>query len=145
MHEDSRRGHADSLHAARSPIAVARLLIDTGPLRHSRQFRRLWTGYVFRQLGAELTATAVIYQTYVITHSNLDVGFVSLAQLGPAIFIPIVSGAITDAVDRRKVLLVTALLIGATTAGLAINASRIPSSLVAGLRLRRRDSGVQQH
>ena len=104
-------------------MAVARLFIDTGPLRHSRQFRRLWTGYVFRQLGAELTATAVIYQTYIITHSNLDVGFVSLAQLGPALLIPIVSGAITDAVDRRKLLLVMAPLIGAATAGLAINAS----------------------
>jgi len=101
---------------------VARLLIDTGPLRRSRPFRRLWTGYLFRQLGAELTATAVIYQTYVITHSNLDVGLVSLAQLGPAFFIPIFSGAVTDALDRRKVLLVTAVLIGATTAGLAVNA-----------------------
>jgi MFS family permease len=102
---------------------VARVLIDTGPLRRSPPFRRLWTGYVFRQIGAELTATAVIYQTYVITHSNLDVGLVSLAQLGPAFFVPIVSGAITDAVDRRKVLLVTALLLGATTTGLAINAT----------------------
>jgi MFS family permease len=104
-------------------VPVAKLFIDTGPLRRSRAFRRLWTGYVFRQLGAELTATAVIYQTYVITHSNLDVGLVSLAQLGPAFCVPIVSGAITDAVDRRKVLVVTAVMIGGTTAGLAINAA----------------------
>jgi len=102
---------------------VPRIILDTGPLRRFEAFRRLWTGYAFRQLGAELTATAVIYQTYVLTHSNLDVGFVSLAQLGPAFFVPLVSGAITDAVDRRKVLVVTAFLIGATTAGLAINAS----------------------
>lgn len=102
---------------------MARLILDTGPLRRSRQFRRLWLGYVFRQLGAELTATAVIYQTYHVTHSNLDVGFVSLAQLGPAFFTPIIAGAITDAVDRRKVLLITALLMGGTTTGLAINAS----------------------
>ena len=103
---------------------MARLLVDTGPLRRFQAFRRLWTGYVFRQLGAELTATAVIYQTYVLTHSNLDVGLVSLAQLGPAFFVPLVSGAITDAVkDRRTVLVVSALLIGVTTAGLAVNAS----------------------
>lgn len=104
-------------------MAVAGLLIDTGPLRRSRPFRQFWTGYLFRQLGAQLTATTVIYQTYVITHSNLDVGLVSLAQLGPAFFTPIVGGAITDALDRRKVLLVTALLIGGATAGLAINAA----------------------
>jgi MFS family permease len=108
---------------------VARLLIDAGPLRRPGPFRRLWTGYVFRELGAQLTATTVIYQTYVITHSNLDVGLVSLAQLGPAFFTPIVSGAITDAVDRRKLLLVTALLIGGTTTGLAINAAGSHPSL----------------
>jgi MFS family permease len=102
---------------------VKSVLIDTGPLRRSGPFRRLWTGYLFRQLGAELTATAVIYQTYVLTRSNLDVGFISLAQLGPAFLTPIVGGAITDAVDRRKLLLVTALLIGGTTTGLAINAA----------------------
>lgn len=101
---------------------MPRLFVDIGPLRKSAGFRRLWTGSVFRQLGAQLTATTVIYQTFVLTHSNLAVGLLSLAQLGPAFLVPIVGGAITDALDRRMVIFVSAILFGATTTGLALNA-----------------------
>lgn len=101
---------------------MQRVFLDTEPLRRFRHFRTLWSGYVFRQIGAQLTATTVIYQVYVITHSNLDVGLVSAAQLGPALVVPIFGGAISDALDRRKVLFLTSLCMGGTTTGLAVNA-----------------------
>jgi len=101
---------------------VARLLVNIEPLRRFPHFRTLWTGYLLRQLGEQMTATTIIYQTYVLTHSNLDVGLLSLAQLGPAFVVPIFGGAISDALDRRRVLLVTAVLMGGTTTGLAVNA-----------------------
>ncbi|HVC15087.1 MAG TPA: MFS transporter [Acidimicrobiales bacterium] len=101
---------------------MPRIVVDVSPLRRFPHFRTLWTGYLLRAFGQYLTATTVIYQVFVITHSNLDVGLVSLAQLGPALLVPIVGGAISDALDRRKVLVVTAILVGGTTAGLAVNA-----------------------
>jgi MFS family permease len=101
---------------------MTRLFIDVGPLRRFPQFRRLWTGYLFRQLGAQLTATTVIYQVFIQTHSNIDVGLISIAQLGPAILAPIIGGAIADAIDRRRLLVVTAVLFAMSTTGLALNA-----------------------
>jgi len=100
---------------------MAKLFVDIGPLRRFPAFRSLWIGYAVRQLGAQLTVTTVIYQVFAITHSNLDVGLISLAQLGPAIVAPIIGGAIADAIDRRKLLSITAVLIAVCTVGLALN------------------------
>jgi MFS family permease len=102
---------------------VKRLFIDLRPLRQFPHFRRLWAGYLFRLIGAQLTVTTVIYQVFTITHSNLDVGLLSLGQLGPAVLAPIVGGAIADAVDRRKLLMVTAIAFAFMTCALALNAS----------------------
>jgi len=104
-------------------MASARFFVNIEPLRRFPHFRTLWTGYLLRQLGQYLTATTVLYQVFAITHSNLAVGLVSLAQLGPALLVPIAGGALSDAFDRRRVLLSTALLIGGATTGLAVNAA----------------------
>jgi hypothetical protein len=63
----------------------SRILVDIGPLRRFPQFRRLWVGYGIRQFGAQLTVTTVIYQVFTLTHSNLDVGLISLAQVVPGV------------------------------------------------------------
>ncbi|HVB05770.1 MAG TPA: MFS transporter [Acidimicrobiales bacterium] len=101
---------------------MPRLFVDITPLRRFPDFRRLWTGYAFRQLGAQITVTTVIYQVYTITHSNLAVGLLSLAQLGPSIFAPILGGSLADAIDRRVLLLGTAFAMSLCTVGLALNA-----------------------
>jgi MFS-type transporter involved in bile tolerance (Atg22 family) len=44
---------------------------------------------------------------YDLTHSTLDVGLLSLCSLVPLLVVPIVGGAIADAVDRRRLLLRT--------------------------------------
>jgi MFS family permease len=46
-----------------------------------------------------------------------------LAQLVPLLVFSLVGGAIADAVDRRKLLLVAQVLLGLTSAGLALNAA----------------------
>ena len=102
---------------------MPKLFVDITPLRRFPDFRRLWLGYALRQLGAQLTVTTVIYQIYAITHSNLDVGLLSLAQLGPSIVAPILGGSLADAIDRRFVLLATAVLLALCTIGLALNTS----------------------
>lgn len=98
-----------------------RLLVDLGPLRHSHDFRVLFSGQMVSTLGTQLTVVAVPYQVYRLTHSSLDVGLVSLAQLGPLLVFSLVGGAVVDAHDRRRLLLVTELLMAAVSAGLAVN------------------------
>src|SRR6202043_1643184 len=60
-------------------------VIDLAPLRRSRDLRVLVLGELVSVLGTQLTTVAVPYQVYQLTHSSLDVGLVSLAQLFPLI------------------------------------------------------------
>ena len=100
-----------------------RLFADLTPLRASRDFRLLFAGAGVSQLGRQLTVVAVPYQVYLLTRSSLAVGMVGLATVVPLVSLSLAGGAIADAVDRRKLLLVTQLLSAATSAGLALNAS----------------------
>jgi MFS family permease len=98
--------------------------VDVTPLRHSRDFRLLFSGQLVSTFGTQLTAVAVPYQVYRMTHSSLAVGLVSLAQLIPLLLCSLVGGAIADAHDRKRVLMVVEALMAITSVGLALNGSR---------------------
>lgn len=98
-----------------------RLLADITPLRRYRQFRILWLGYLVSSLGTQLTVVAVPFQIYRLTHSSLDVGLLGMAQLGPLLIGSLVGGAIADAMERRRLLVVTGTVMSAMSVGLAVN------------------------
>lgn len=106
-----------------------RYLVDISPLRRFRDFRRLWFGLVLAQIGAQLGIVAASYQVYRITGSSLDVGFISLVQLFPSLIGYAVGGSIADAMDRRKLLIITETSMALCTAGLAFNAGAAHPSL----------------
>ncbi|MGH3490883.1 MAG: MFS transporter, partial [Actinopolymorphaceae bacterium] len=58
-------------------------------------------------VGSQLTAVAVPKQIYDITGSSAYVGLSGLVALAPLVVFALWGGAIADAVDRRKLLLVT--------------------------------------
>jgi MFS family permease len=99
-----------------------RLVVDTTPLRESPDYRRLWSGHAVAIIGTQMTRVAVPYQVYVLTDSTLMVGLVSLAQLIPLLVCSLFGGSIADAVDRRKLLIVTECLSAAAVGGLALTA-----------------------
>ena len=101
-----------------------RLLADITPLRRFPEFRRLWAGYLVSFVGTQLTMVAVPYQVYTLTHSSLFVGLLGLVQLGPLLIGSLVGGSVADAVDRRRLLIVTQLLLASTSVGLALDGSR---------------------
>jgi MFS family permease len=82
----------------------------------------LISGELASVLGSQLTAVAVPYQVYRLTHSSLDVGLVSLAALFPLIIGALVGGSLADAIDRRRILLAVEALSALCSAGLALNA-----------------------
>jgi len=100
---------------------VPKIFMDVTPLRRFPQFRRLWIGYTISQLGSQLTVVAVAYQVFRLTGSSLDVGLISFAQLFPSIIGPVFGGSLADAMDRRKLLLITNVLVGSCSVALAIN------------------------
>jgi MFS family permease len=104
------------------------VLIDLAPLRRSRDLRFLVLGELISVLGTQLTTVAVPYQVYQLTHSSLDVGLVSLAQLVPLIAGSLLGGSAVDALDRRRLLMVAQVLMACCSAGLAVNADLGPLS-----------------
>lgn len=96
----------DPLHTGERKSLFARMRVDTRPLRH-RDYRNLWLGQAISTIGGEIGVVAVPYQVYTLTHSTALVGLLGLASLVPLLVVPLVGGAIADALDRRAVLLRT--------------------------------------
>src|ERR1700723_342934 len=108
-----------------------KILVDIPPLRESRDFRLLFTGQLISMLGTQLTVVAIPYQVYRLTHSSLQVGAISLAQLLPFIAGALLGGPLGDSLDRRRIMVWTAFALAFTSAGLVINASVSHPSLLA--------------
>jgi MFS family permease len=76
-------------------------------------------------LGTMLTYVAVPFQVYRITRSSLVVGLLSLAELVAILAVAMLGGALADAVDRRRLVLVT-------EGGLALFSGALALNTVAG-------------
>ena len=106
---------------------AARVLADLSPLRRSRDLRLLITGQSVSLIGSQITLVALPYQVFTLTGSSLMVGLISLVELGPLIVLSLIGGAYADAIDRRRVLLVTQILLAVMSAALAANAFAGPA------------------
>src|SRR5262245_60905991 len=110
---------------------VRTLAFDLTPLRISRDYRLVYIGQTVSFLGTMVTYVAVPYQMFMLTHSTLAVGLLGAAELTPLLATALVGGALADAYDRRRLVL---LAEGGMAAGcllLALNArSAHPSAAV---------------
>ena len=95
--------------------------IDTAPLR-DKAFRRLFGGIAATMLGQQMTLVAVPYQVFQLTGSSLLVGVTSVVALVPLIVFGLLGGAIADAMDRRRLMLITSAGSAVTSALLAVQA-----------------------
>jgi MFS family permease len=100
---------------------VSRFALDITPLRRSPAFRRLWSAQGVSFVGTEIAEVALAYQMYQLTGSTLAVGLISLTHLVPLVTLTIIGGAIADAFDRRRVMLVQQC--GMLTGSLALAAN----------------------
>jgi MFS family permease len=58
-------------------------------------------------MGNQITRVALPFQVYVLTGSTLAIGALTLFQLVPILLFALGAGSLADAVDRRRLLLVT--------------------------------------
>jgi MFS family permease len=103
-------------------MAFGRLLVDVQPLRESPAFRRLWVGLALSTIGSTMTSFAVALQVWILTHSVAAVGAVGLAAGLPAVVLGLIGGSIADAVDRRKLVLLTSSCLAVVSAAFAVQA-----------------------
>jgi MFS family permease len=101
---------------------LARIAVDIRPLKESRDFRRLWFGVGISAIGSQITTVAIPFQLYEETRSTLLLGLLGLAALVPLLVVPIYGGAVADAVDRRRLLLLSDIAQLLVTGGLLVNA-----------------------
>lgn len=117
------RRRSDRLDRLEHPVRRrGRFILDTTPLRESREFRLLYAGQLVSYTGSQVTQVAAPVQVFQLTNSSFAVGLLGLAQLVPLIVGSIIGGALADQHDRRKLLLVAQILLAATSAGLVLNA-----------------------
>ncbi|HXQ95300.1 MAG TPA: MFS transporter [Candidatus Acidoferrales bacterium] len=96
------------------------LLLDVEPLRQDRDFRLIWTGQVISSIGRQVTVVTLPYQLFLATGSPLSIGALALVQLVPLLAFSLYGGAVADAVDRRKLLLVTQSALALSSAALVV-------------------------
>ncbi|WP_090354643.1 MFS transporter [Mycolicibacterium fluoranthenivorans] len=98
------------------------LFADTTPLR-TPDFRRLWLAGIVTVIGGNLTIFAVPVQLYALTQSSAYVGLSGLFALVPLIVFGLWGGAWADAMDRRLLLIITAVGLAASSVLLWLQAA----------------------
>ena len=108
------------------------ILVDLEPVRRDRDFRMLWLGQLVSGVGRQVTVVALPFELWQLTHSSLSIGLLAMVQLVPILVFALGGGAVADAVDRRRLLLVTQLALAASSLCLALLAL-MPSPPIAAL------------
>ena len=107
------------------------MFLNLAPLRKSREFRLLYAGQTVSFFGSMLTYVAIPYQVYQLSHSSFYVGLLGTAQLVPLLLAALLGGALADSLDRRRMLLVSELVLAGCSAALVLNARLAQPSLWA--------------
>jgi MFS family permease len=97
--------------------------VDVTPLRRHRDFRLLFISRFISFFGSMISSVAVPYQVYVLTHSVLLVGLLGVLEFATILAIAFVGGALADAQDRRRMVLLTEVALMACSLVLAGNSA----------------------
>jgi len=93
-------------------------------LRH-RDYRLLWLGQIVSVTGSQMQFVAINWHVYLLTKSAFALGLVGLFRGVPIIICSLAGGVVADAIDRKRLMIVTqtimltsaALLTAGTLAG----------------------------
>ena len=99
-------------------------------LRH-RNFRLLWSGQLVSMAGSMMQNAAILWQVSLLAapaHRGVALGMVGMVRILPIITFSIVSGVVADALDRRRLMLVT-------QTGMALSALALAALEFSGSRL----------
>ena len=98
------------------------LTVDTTPLFISRDYRLLFIGQAVSAFGSMMTYAVLPWQMYQLTKSSLAVGLIGVAEFVPMFFFAFVGGALADAVDRRRLVIITEIAMTLCVGGWLVNA-----------------------
>ena len=107
--------------AGRAEGRAGAFALDLTPLRESREFRLLFAGQAVSFFGSMMTFVALPWQVYHLTGSTLASGLLGVAEFVPVFLMAFVGGALADAIDRRRMVLLTEALLALGTLLLVAN------------------------
>lgn len=99
---------------------------------HSRDYRLFWGGFALSSMGSQFATVAMAWQIYELTDSPLSIGLIGLARALPGLALVLVGGVVADAVDRRRLMMVTMFghsVVSAGLVGLTVSGSISPLAL----------------
>jgi MFS family permease len=91
-------------------------------LQH-RNFRLLWVGLLLSFSGSMMQNAALLWHVSLLVTPDrkaIALGFVGLVRVAPVVVFSMVSGVVADALDRRRVMLITQTLAGVVALILAL-------------------------
>ncbi|MFJ2593579.1 MFS transporter [Streptomyces erythrochromogenes] len=100
----------------------AAVLPDLAPWRSSRDFRLLFYQGTVTYFGSFMAMIALPLQIKHLTDSPLAVGAMGAVELVPLVVFGLYGGALADAVDRRRMILLTEAALGVLALVLLVNA-----------------------
>ncbi|MET8689623.1 MFS transporter [Streptomyces sp. NPDC004732] len=103
-------------------MPLSAILPDLSPWRSTRDFRLLWVQGLVTYFGSFMAMVALPLQIKELTDSPVAVGAMGAVELVPLIVFGLYGGALADAVDRRKVILLTEAALGLLAVILLVNA-----------------------
>src|SRR6266850_5682562 len=95
-------------------------------LRH-RDFRLLWLGQIVSVTGSQMQLAAVNWHVWLLTKSAFALGMVGFFRGAPIVLCSLAGGVIADAMDRKRLMIITQSVMLASAAVLTI-------VTIAGLR-----------
>ena len=101
--------------SSRLPTAVV-------ALQH-RNFRLLWLGQLISATGSTMQTAAILWQVSLLApqaYKGLALGAVGLVKVAPIVIFSLISGVVADALDRRKLMLLTQTGMTLVAAALAV-------------------------
>jgi MFS family permease len=99
------------------------LAVDADLLRRRRELRLLIFGQSTSLLGSMITLVAIPVQVYDLTGSTVAVGLLGVAEFVPILALALVGGALADAFDRRRLVMLAEAGAIVVVAGLVVNAA----------------------
>jgi MFS family permease len=115
-------------HSAEKPDAFAALRIPN--------FRNYIIALFTLTLGIQIQGTVVGWQIYDLTHDPLALGLVGLAEAVPAISLSLYAGHVADAHDRRRLALVSMVVLVLCSIALWLLAKPTPMGVTLGVTQR---------
>jgi MFS family permease len=88
------------------------------------QFRRYFAGNMILILGWQMQKVAIGWEIYERTHSAMALGYAGLVQFLPQVLFMLIAGHVTDAFNRKRVLMAALACNAMAAAGLALNSAR---------------------